>query len=591
MPGATWIVRLSLALSVLLGFGPHAGAQDHNVRGSPFDGLRWEGDEPEVLIGTTWYRPVSLDGLVVADICTRCEEEWPGKMKKRFGEDLVEALVLMGWEGDLSVDLELVRIADGESVRLSGVEMTNARRNAIKNASSMPRLRPPAPSTLTRAKALADLEQLELGLRDQFAYLETRGVDLEAELKSMRAGLGEEVPSWDFARSVQRLMMSFGDGHASARGPAEAPREWRYLPFLLERTSAGITAFRPDRGALLDAEHPVLVKLDGLTPAEWVEVLRPFVAAGSPQLVERRALGDLRELDLARRLAGLDVGVPIELTLASARGDATVELTLEPTRLRPTYGPWPRTAPRVLDGGIGYLPIREMNSDVDGLRGAMDAFRETRGLVVDVRGNGGGSRDLLLALAGYLVGVGDPAWVGNVAAYRTSMKFGADHLDARFMHRADWRGWSERQRDAIAQLAPGFEPEWELPSSGFSEWHYLVLDRTGDPAEYHYDRPVVLLSNSRCFSATDIFLGALEVLPAVTLVGEASSGGSARSQDFRLAHSGISVRCASMASFRPDGRLYDGRGVEVDLAVLPEPGDLLHEGGDAQLEAALLRLD
>lgn len=98
-----------------------------------------------------------------------------------------------------------------------------------------------------------------------------------------------------------------------------------------------------------------------------------------------------------------------------------------------------------------------------------------------------------------------------------------------------------------------------------------------------------MLADLGCFSVTDIFLGALELLPRVTLVGAASSGGSARSQSFRLPKTGMEVCCASMASFRPDGRLYDGRGIEVDVEVLLAPGDFLRAGGDAQLKAALER--
>ena len=99
-----------------------------------------------------------------------------------------------------------------------------------------------------------------------------------------------------------------------------------------------------------------------------------------------------------------------------------------------------------------------------------------------------------------------------------------------------------------------------------------------------------LSSDSGCFSATDIFLGALEILPRVTLVGTASSGGSARSQSFRLPKTGIEVRCASMASFRPDGRLYDGRGIEVDIEIPASPIDFLINRNDAQLKAALAHL-
>ena len=53
-----------------------------------------------------------------------------------------------------------------------------------------------------------------------------------------------------------------------------------------------------------------------------------------------------------------------------------------------------------------------------------------------------------------------------------------------------------------------------------------------------------------------------------------------------LRATGLDVRLSSMASFRPDGARYDGRGVEPDVVVLPAPEDLVGEG-DAQLEAAL----
>ena len=45
-----------------------------------------------------------------------------------------------------------------------------------------------------------------------------------------------------------------------------------------------------------------------------------------------------------------------------------------------------------------------------------------------------------------------------------------------------------------------------------------------------------------------------------------------------------------MASFRPDGRLYDGRGVEVDVEVELEPEYFIAGGDDAVLNAALEHL-
>ena len=73
-------------------------------------------------------------------------------------------------------------------------------------------------------------------------------------------------------------------------------------------------------------------------------------------------------------------------------------------------------------------------------------------------------------------------------------------------------------------------------------------------------------------------------------MGSASSGGSARSQGFTLPISMIEVRCASMASFRPNGKLYDGIGIEVDEEILPTPEYFTHGGEDPVLERAIKHL-
>lgn len=89
-----------------------------------------------------------------------------------------------------------------------------------------------------------------------------------------------------------------------------------------------------------------------------------------------------------------------------------------------------------------------------------------------------------------------------------------------------------------------------------------------------YAGPVAVLLDGRCFSATDVFLGAIERLPNVTLVGTASGGGSVRSEGAEIVGPpALRLRLASIASFRPDGRAYDGAGIEPDAGVWPAEGD------------------
>lgn len=128
-------MSLPLLLSLLLASAPASGGfQAHAIKASPFDGLRWSRDAPEVRIADVWYDPLAIDGIEVKAVLKLCDARWPGQRQKRFGEDLVEALDLLGWKGDLLVDLDLARLEDGERVRLEAVEMTRAKRDALRDA-------------------------------------------------------------------------------------------------------------------------------------------------------------------------------------------------------------------------------------------------------------------------------------------------------------------------------------------------------------------------------------------------------------------------------------------------------------------------
>ena len=187
--------------------------------------------------------------------------------------------------------------------------------------------------------------------------------------------------------------------------------------------------------------------------------------------------------------------------------------------------------------------------------------------MLDVRGNGGGSREpLRRLLPHFLPAAADPRVV-NVAAARIGKDDDRDrpegYLGNRFLYPAKWTGWSEPERKAIAAVAKSFKPEWQPSGGRFSDWHYFVVSPRGDGRLA--GRPTVVLMDGDCFSATDIFLGAFKGLDRVTLIGTTSGGGSGRARELRLPHSGIAVQFSSMASYLPNGRLYDGNGVEPDV--------------------------
>jgi hypothetical protein len=354
-----------------------------------------------------------------------------------------------------------------------------------------------------------------------------------------------------------------------------------------------VVVLKPGAAELWDDGFPYLRSIDGRPVADLIGDAAGARELHSKTLRTRRLLRDCEELSALRRRRGWPESPRAVLELESE--DRSKSKALE-VRLGANRKAGPRPGPRayeIREGGIGYLCTPEMEDGpefVAWLQEAMAALGETKALIIDVRGNRGGSRDALLTLFPWFLSDADAPRIANVAAYRLGEGEPADapegYLADRYLHPASWPGWSAEARTAIAAFAPRFRPDWELPAGGYSAWHYLVLERPKSGAPKTYTGRVAILMNDECFSATDVFLGAFRGWRNVTLVGTPSSGGSGRVRDYALPHSGIRLSLTSMVSFLPDGSRFDGRGVAPDVLIESTATDLIGKS-DTVLDAAL----
>ncbi|MEZ6070922.1 MAG: hypothetical protein R3C10_11770 [Pirellulales bacterium] len=70
--------------------GDEAAMGDEYRKASPFQAVRWQQSQPEVLVGETWFQLVSLNEVAVGDIVAFGRDCYGARWKKRFEEDLVE---------------------------------------------------------------------------------------------------------------------------------------------------------------------------------------------------------------------------------------------------------------------------------------------------------------------------------------------------------------------------------------------------------------------------------------------------------------------------------------------------------------------
>jgi C-terminal processing protease CtpA/Prc len=550
---------------------------------SPFTAVEFEGDTPFVQYDGKWYELLELEGMKAGEIVGFCRKTWPGKWEKRFAEDLVEVLEKMGKRPGRSVRLSLKSKETGKVRRVSKARMTKENRRAVwdaanrKQASSGPRTR------LTAVEAAADLRFLRGFLEEHHSYrLRIAGYLGRFEWA------GGDVETGKFALHVARLLAPLGDGHTRVRG------RWNWLPkgyapFRVGVAGERLVALDPAGRRLLDSRRPYLRALDGRPVKEWLQAAQAIIAQSSPQYRLWNGAEYLSFVGFLRGELGLDNAPRLSVELESEDGSKArrVELPLADRPLPPATLPGGPT--RTLQGNIGYLRIPEMDSEprfLSATERAMDGFAKTRGLILDLRGNGGGSRKLLRLL---LPRVLDKPRVVNAARYRLPTAERPEstegHLENRFLYPATWSGWTKADKTLIEQFTKTFQPEWMPPEEHFTRWHFMIVR----PSATRYTRPVVVLMDAQCFSATDIFLAAFKGVPGVTLLGVPSGGGSGRSRKVTLPKSGVRLRVSSMASFQPDGKLYDGNGVQPDMVVEPTPEDWIGLS-DSMLDAAVARI-
>lgn len=260
-----------------------------------------------------------------------------------------------------------------------------------------------------------DIDRIRVALQDWHAYAPKNPV-VHERLAALAAQPSEAPEA--FAWQLQEVLAASVDGHARVR-PLED--SGMFLPALLVPIGDRIIALEPTRQQFVDPNHPYLVAIDDVPIERWREAAQRWVPQGSDALVRSQTTQYLRHIDRLRASMSLPGGETATLTLQGEDG-AQVSVSLDTTPTRPHYGTWPNHRSTVLDDSIGYLRIDTMEAST---LAHVKAWLRTRSeritsIIIDVRGNPGGDRDIMRLMDGQL---GPGPRVVNVARMRLSAPF------------------------------------------------------------------------------------------------------------------------------------------------------------------------
>lgn len=351
----------------------------------------------------------------------------------------------------------------------------------------------------------------------------------------------------DYYDALMRFAALLHDGHTDISPPPLLANEFFAAPPLETALIEGrVLVTRLQSPALAAAGVHVgdeILTVDGQPVHDYAQAhVSPYVAGATPQDRAVRMYG--------YQLLDGDHRDPVVLGLRDAAGrQRQVRLSREkdPQRVPSRPFEW-----RMLKGGIAYLAINEF-ADEAGLKAferELPNILKARGLVLDVRRNGGGSTNVGLKLLSYLDRKPIPRAKSRSLQYVPA-----------------YRAWS------------GPYVQWR--KLGSSEGYSIESPR-------HYDGPVALLIGPRTFSAGEDFAMSFQAMKRGVLVGAPTGGSTGQPLVFSLPGGGTARICAKQDSY-PDGREFVGVGIKPDITVVPAVDDIRH-GRDPVLERAVAEL-
>lgn len=360
-----------------------------------------------------------------------------------------------------------------------------------------------------------------------------------------------------YYRELEQCFALLQDGHTEVHGPSEWPMASPpvavgELEGRIVVTGLPATGSIPDEVLRRELEAAALhlgdelLAIDGEPVAKVLaERIHPFVCASTPQ---HRAL-----VSCPRLLRG-EPGTKLRLSLRTGDG-APREVELTRGYERASSRSFARPDGLVADGIVYVsLPSFGSQSNAEAFERMLPSIRRAKGLILDLRSNGGGDTS-----------------VGNrVLSWLTDVPLPGSH----------WR---------TREYRPAFRA-WGKPEG----WHRGKHDDV-EPKDGPWLGPVVVLTGPSTFSAAEDFLVVVKASRRARLVGEPTGGSTG--QPLRidgLPAGGIARICTKRDTF-PDGTEFVGVGVQPDVLVRPTIADYVagrdtvFEKGLAELQAMLAK--
>jgi len=468
---------------------------------------------------------------------------------------------------------------------------------------------------LSKKQIQEDLAFLAQVLDEKSSYVYLNGYDFHDDFEHYLQSIEDSVRLENFGLFLTKTMGKIGDRHSSLttiRG--YTLKESLFLPFVYAPENGRVVVLNSARHnelELLSTDFPYLKKIGGISIDDFLRNTRPEDIRAPKDTYFTMAVRDIRDIQKNYLLLSKPLPKEIKLTLSNSTFESDTTFTVpvidKSKRLRPWDEKFERdyvlvkdedfNKPEVIDklflleNDIAYIRLPEMaNKDeapllFDKLHSFMASIQQnSKALIIDVRSNSGGTRDLMYDFARYLVHP-DSLYVINATRQRGPLPLPVEYdesLNARFLYPLS--ELNSREQKKVTSFLETFKPMYKLDNNKYSEYYFGLLNgkKLAEPSSY-YQKPVYILANEKTFSAASVFVAAFKGLPNIQIAGVTTDGSSGNTEWFDLPNSKLFGKISTMVSFQKDGIILDGHGTAPDIEIERDLDQILFKS-DHQLE-------
>lgn len=464
---------------------------------------------------------------------------------------------------------------------------------------------------LTKKQITEDIEFLTKTLNEKSSYVYLNGYDFNADFENYLKAIKDSTQLEDFGLFLTKAIGKIGDRHSSVR--EYEIRDSLFLPFVyapVENKTLVLNRNANKKLEILNPKFPYLKKIDEIPIEEFLQKILPKEITAPDKSYFTRVVRDIR--DIQKNYKILDKLLPKEVKLtfsdSTFKKDTTIVVSIigKNNRLRPWNEKFESDYALFRDNynktevvnelfqvkdqiAYIYLPAMVHKEDAPLLFDKINSFmksiqNDSKALIIDVRSNGGGTRDITYEFAKYFVHP-DSIYVVNATRQRGPIPLPSEYIES--LHRRYLFSFSEldkQEQKSVKEFLKTFKPMYELDDKKYSEYYFGLLNgKKLAEQSFHYNKPIYILANEKSFSAASVFVAAFKGLPNVKIVGVTTDGSSGNSDRFELPNSEIRVKISTMVSFQKDGKILDGYGTEPDLKIERDINQVLWKS-DTQVE-------